>query len=99
MLGARVLRVRFSFEEEQGRVLELMEKYSDTPMSYADACLVRMTEQRSDASIVTLDRDDYGLCAMSGGVWEWCTDQYDALFYRESPESEPLRSVEGERPQ
>ncbi len=27
----------------------------------------------------------YGLYAMNGCVWEWVTDWYDALYYRESP--------------
>lgn len=34
-----------------------MKKYADTPMSFADACLVRMTELHDDAVIATLDSD------------------------------------------
>ena len=34
-----------------------MEKYSDVPMSLADACLVRMTETLSDCLVLTTDKD------------------------------------------
>jgi predicted nucleic acid-binding protein len=34
-----------------------MQKYSDVPMSLADACLVRMTETLSDPVILTTDAD------------------------------------------
>lgn len=35
----------------------LMRKYADVPMSFADACLVRMTELQDDSTILTLDSD------------------------------------------
>ena len=38
-------------------VLALMEKYADVPMSFADACLVRMTEVSSDPTLLTTDAD------------------------------------------
>jgi predicted nucleic acid-binding protein len=34
-----------------------MRRYRDTPMSFADACLVRMCETRADSCIWTFDRD------------------------------------------
>lgn len=51
------LRVDLDFHEEYVRVRELMRRYRDRPMSYADACLVRMAELHSRATIWTLDRD------------------------------------------
>jgi uncharacterized protein len=39
------------------RVLALMEKYADVPMSLADACLVRMTETLADPIVLTTDAD------------------------------------------
>ncbi|HEY3777828.1 MAG TPA: PIN domain-containing protein [Rhizomicrobium sp.] len=51
------LRVRFDFHEEYVRVRELMRRYRDRPMSYADACLVRMAELHQGASVWTLDGD------------------------------------------
>ena len=38
-------------------VLKLMQKYSDLPMSLADACLVRMTETLADPVVLTTDAD------------------------------------------
>jgi uncharacterized protein len=45
----------FSLAAEQRRVFALMETYADQPMSLADACLVRMSELFSHASVFTLD--------------------------------------------
>src|SRR5438874_13528581 len=49
--GALVTAIRrsavicgFQFGEHAKEVLRLIEKYEDVPMSFADACLVRMTE-------------------------------------------------------
>ena len=38
-------------------VLKLMQKYTNVPMSLADACLVRMTETLPDPIILTTDAD------------------------------------------
>jgi len=43
--------------DELDRVLNLMQKYADVPMSLADACLVRMTETLADPVILTTDAD------------------------------------------
>src|SRR5438309_5173755 len=37
--------------------LKLMQKYTDVPMSLADACLVRLTETLADPVILTTDAD------------------------------------------
>ncbi len=34
-----------------------MARYADTPMSLADACLVRLTESVPDCLLFTLDKD------------------------------------------
>jgi predicted nucleic acid-binding protein len=39
------------------RVSDLMRRYEDVPMSFADACLVRMTELHTDVLVWTLDSD------------------------------------------
>lgn len=51
------LRSDFDFQGEYRQIRELMLRYRERPMSFADACLVRMTEIHSDASVWTLDRD------------------------------------------
>lgn len=38
-------------------ILDLMDKYSDVPMSFADACLVRMTEILDDPVVLTTNED------------------------------------------
>lgn len=47
----------FDLADELDRVLNLMQKYADVPMSLADACLVRMTETLGDPVILTTDTD------------------------------------------
>lgn len=37
----------------------------------------------------------YGLYAMSGGVWEWCSDRYDAHYYQNSPKYKPKGPRQG----
>lgn len=53
--GALVLS--FDLPRNLDPVLKLLQKYSDVPMSLADACLVRMTETLSDSVILTTDSD------------------------------------------
>ncbi|MGH7318896.1 MAG: type II toxin-antitoxin system VapC family toxin [Candidatus Rokuibacteriota bacterium] len=47
----------FDLAAELDRVLNLMHKYADTPMSLADACLVRMSEALADPVMLTTDAD------------------------------------------
>ena len=51
-----IIELPFSYVEHAERVDELMLKYADVPMSFADGCLVCMAEQ-SDSTIFTLDSD------------------------------------------
>ena len=57
LLRRGVASPRFDLETELETILALMDKYSDVPMSLADACLVRMTEILADPVVVTTDRD------------------------------------------
>lgn len=50
-----ILQLSFNLFEEQKAVFDLIHKYSDLPMSLADASLVRMAEKNPRAVIVTLD--------------------------------------------
>jgi len=55
LLQRRAVICAFHLSQEIDEVLKLMVKYSDAPMSFADACLVRMTEMLTDPIVVTLD--------------------------------------------
>ena len=57
LLRRRALRVAFELAGNVEPVMKLLEKYSDIPMSLADACLVRMTETLADPVILTTDQD------------------------------------------
>ena len=50
-------RVAFDFNREQEALRGLLTSYADLPMSFADACLVRMSELHPEAAVWTLDRD------------------------------------------
>jgi len=47
----------FSYHAESTEILRHLERYSSVPMSFADACLVRMCEIERDFIVFTTDRD------------------------------------------
>lgn len=49
--------ITFHLDELLAAVLALMHKYAGVPMSFADACLVRMTETLADPLLLTTDGD------------------------------------------
>lgn len=51
------IRTEFSLFTQEKAVADLMRKYIDVPMSFADACLVRMTELLPESAIFTTDSD------------------------------------------
>jgi uncharacterized protein len=53
--GALVCSYRFA--DDVDAVLRMLEKYSEVPMSFADACLVRMTEVVNNPTLLTTDAD------------------------------------------
>ena len=50
---------RFDTQLAAPRLAELIEKYADRPMDFADACLVYLSEQTKDCKIVTIDQADF----------------------------------------
>lgn len=54
--GFVVTDSNFSYAKEAGEILRYLERYASVPMSFADACLVRMSEIE-DSIIFTTDRD------------------------------------------
>jgi predicted nucleic acid-binding protein len=57
LLRRGALIIAFNLVQNLAPVLKLIEKYSDVPMSLADACLVRMTETLADPVVLTTDAD------------------------------------------
>jgi uncharacterized protein len=57
-LGARGLySIAISAEAHWTGIEALLAKYSDRPISFADACLIRRAEIHEDARIATFDND------------------------------------------
>jgi len=52
---AGVIEVALHVETETTALEALMRRYEDTPMSLADACLVRLSELHADCQVFTLD--------------------------------------------
>jgi uncharacterized protein len=52
-----IVLLGFSFSDQLAETVRLIFRYRDTPMSLADACLVRMAELHSDAVVFTTDSD------------------------------------------
>jgi predicted nucleic acid-binding protein len=57
LLRRGALVAGYRFMDDMDAVLKLLEKYADVPMSFADACLVRMTETLNDPMLLTTDAD------------------------------------------
>lgn len=55
LLTRGVIATPFALSEELDPVTKLLTRYGSIPMSLADACLVRMAEQYSKGTILTLD--------------------------------------------
>src|SRR5205085_8914065 len=52
---------RFDTQNAAPRLSELIAKYADQPMDFADACVVYMAEQTRDCKVVTIDRVDFAV--------------------------------------
>ncbi len=57
MIADGYLQIDFSLSDEAESVKFLMKKYDSVPMSLADACLVRMSEQYENSVVFTVDGD------------------------------------------
>jgi predicted nucleic acid-binding protein len=67
-LGARdVYSIGISAEQHWMAIQGLLKKYSDRPISFADACLIRCAEIHQEARIATFDADF--------GVYKWARNK------------------------
>ncbi|MBD2139449.1 PIN domain-containing protein [Anabaena sp. FACHB-1237] len=56
-----VIKVPFNLDDEAVIIGEFLKIYQSVPMSFADACLVRMSELYNDSFLLTFDSDFLGL--------------------------------------
>jgi uncharacterized protein len=57
LLQNGALSIAFEIQEHVGALRKLLQRYRDTPMSLADACVVRMAEIHDRHAVLTLDSD------------------------------------------
>jgi uncharacterized protein len=56
-VAQRTIEIGIDLEADAQAAESLMRRYADTPMSLADACLVRLSERMPDCRVFTLDAD------------------------------------------
>lgn len=56
LVAAELVRVDFRIDAEIDIIRSLARKFASVPMSFADACLVRMTELEPRSTVATIDR-------------------------------------------
>jgi predicted nucleic acid-binding protein len=57
LLERGIIKTGFVLDENLAETLRLIRRFKDAPMSFADACLVRMSEIHDNPVIFTTDRD------------------------------------------
>ena len=57
LVERELVAVRFAADAEIPALRRLLARYADVPMSFADACLVRMSELNSTCRLLSLDHD------------------------------------------
>jgi hypothetical protein len=57
MMERGVIEIPFRLDYQFKPISKLMSKYSNVPMSLADACIVRLAEIIPSSTILTIDRD------------------------------------------
>lgn len=65
MLGEGFLRIGMALADHHLAILGMVRRYTDVPMSLADACLVRLAEIHSQSPVLTLD-SDFGVYRKNG---------------------------------
>ena len=57
LIERELIVLPIDLQTESKSIKRLLEKYNNVPMSLADACLVRLSEQISESVICTIDSD------------------------------------------
>lgn len=56
-VAAGVFQIPFQLSSEAASVKQVLRKYQDRKIDFADACLIRLADEFGSADILTLDRD------------------------------------------
>jgi predicted nucleic acid-binding protein len=56
-IEAGIFEIPFQINRSAAKVQAILDKYRDTPASFADACLVQMADELDTGDILTLDSD------------------------------------------
>ncbi len=65
MLGEGFLSIGMALADHHSAILSMVRRYTDVPMSLADACLVRLAEIYPQSPVLTLD-SDFGMYRKNG---------------------------------
>lgn len=57
MLGEDFLTIGMTLADHHSSILKMVQRYTDVPMSLADACMVRLAEIYPQSPVLTLDSD------------------------------------------
>ncbi len=78
----------------RGGLIDCTYPWGNDPPS-AERCDFNRFDELSILPMRRFAPNGYGLYAMSGGVWEWSGDFYDASYYAESPTHNPTGPATG----
>lgn len=57
LLGRGLVETSFRLADDLDAVTTLMQRYADLPISFADACMVRLAERTLGSTVMTVDSD------------------------------------------